>query len=351
MAALTNTSDSTALNAALDQEFIANFQHDSDRLAEILGIFGTETLAAGTTLKMLKITGTLNNGKTDGTQVGATGTGAVTLGSSSGTSYVEGDEVALSKFSAEYDAVAEVFGVPYRKMTTANAIQKSGYVNAVLKTDQKMLSQVRGGVVSDFFTFLGNGTGTASAKGLQAALATADATLGDKLEDNGDEAGRIIHFVNRQDVAAYLAGAAITTQTVFGMDYLENFLGVRDVFVTSRVEKGYIYATPVDNIHLYACDFGALAEGGLSYTTSELGVVGIHHEPNYARNVVETQALLSFAMLPEVVDYISKTRIGKPMGDMSVDELKALAEAEGVDITGKTTKEAITEALTGAGVR
>ena len=204
MAALTNTSDSTALNAALDQEFIANFQHDSDRLAEILGIFGTETLAAGTTLKMLKITGTLNNGKTEGTQVGATGTGAVTLGSSSGTSYVEGDEVALSKFSAEYEAVAEVFGVPYRKMTTANAIQKSGYVNAVLKTDQKMLSQVRGGVVSDFFTFLGNGTGTASAKGLQAALATADATLGDKLEDNGDEAGRIIHFVNRQDAAAYL---------------------------------------------------------------------------------------------------------------------------------------------------
>lgn len=155
MAALTNTSDSTALNAALDQEFIANFQHDSDRLAEILGIFGTETLAAGTTLKMLKITGTLNNGKTEGTKVGATGTGAVTLGSSSGTSYVDGDEVALSKFSAEYEAVAEVFGVPYRKMTTANAIQKSGYVNAVLKTDQKMLSQVRGGVVSDFFTFLG----------------------------------------------------------------------------------------------------------------------------------------------------------------------------------------------------
>ena len=50
MAAPTNPSDSTALNAALDQEFIANFQHDSDRLAEILGIFGTETLAAGTTL-------------------------------------------------------------------------------------------------------------------------------------------------------------------------------------------------------------------------------------------------------------------------------------------------------------
>lgn len=309
MAALTNTSDSTALNAALDQEFIANFQHDSDRLAEILGIFGTETLAAGTTLKMIKITGTLNNGKTEATKVGATGTGAVTLGSSSGTSYVEGDEVALSKFSAEYDAVAEVFGVPYRKMTTANAIQKSGYVNAVLKTDQKMLSQVRGGIVSDFFTFLGNGTGTASAKGLQAALATADATLGDKLEDNGDEAGRIIHFVNRQDAAAYLGTATITDQNVFGMTYLQNFLGVSDVFLTNKVTAGGLYVTPVENIHFFGLDFGSLDSAGLSYATDASGLVGVAHSPAYNRVSVETNVLVGCKMFPEVKDYIVKGTI------------------------------------------
>lgn len=309
MAALTNTSDSTALNAALDQEFIANFQHDSDRLAEILGIFGTETLAAGTTLKMLKITGTLNNGKTEGTQVGATGTGAVTLGSSSGTSYVEGDEVALSKFSAKYDAVDEVFGVPYRKMTTANAIQKSGYVNAVLKTDQKMLSQVRGGVVSNFFTLLGNGTGTASANGLQAALATADATLGDKLEDNGDEAGRIIHFVNRQDAAAYLGTATITDQNVFGMTYLQNFLGVSDVFLTNKVTAGVLYVTPVENIHLFGLDFGSLDSAGLSYATDASGLVGVAHSPAYNRVSVETNVLVGCKMFPEVKDYIVKGTI------------------------------------------
>ena len=306
MAALTNTSDSTALNAALDQEFIANFQHDSDRLAEILGIFGTETLAAGTTLKMLKITGTLNNGKTEGTQVGATGSGAVTLGSSSGTSYVEGDEVALSKFSAEYEAVAEVFGVPYRKMTTVNAIQKSGYVNAVLKTDQKMLSQVRGGVVSDFFTFLGNGTGTASAKGLQAALATADATLGDKLEDNGDEAGRIIHFVNRQDAAAYLGTATITDQNVFGMTYLQNFLGVANVFLTNKVDKGGLYVTPAENVHIFGLDFGALSQAGLAYATDANGLIGVAHGPAYDRVSVETHVLSGCTLFPEVKDYIVK---------------------------------------------
>ena len=65
MATIANTSDSAALNAALDQEFVKNFQGDATRLMEILGIFGVETVAAGTALKMLKVTGALNNSKTD----------------------------------------------------------------------------------------------------------------------------------------------------------------------------------------------------------------------------------------------------------------------------------------------
>ena len=56
-----NISDSTAINASMDQEFIRNFEGDLDRLLEVLGIFGAETIAAGTTLKMLKVAGELNN--------------------------------------------------------------------------------------------------------------------------------------------------------------------------------------------------------------------------------------------------------------------------------------------------
>ena len=158
-----NISDSTAIHAALDQELVKNFQGEADRLAEILGIFGSETIAAGTALKMLKVGGALNDSKTAATKVGATGTGDVTLGSSSGTAYVEGDEVALSKFTAEYETVGEATLKPYRKMTTANAIQKSGLEAAVLKTDQKMVNLVRAGVISDFFAALAKGTMYATA--------------------------------------------------------------------------------------------------------------------------------------------------------------------------------------------
>ena len=328
MAALTNQVAKADVVAALDIEFNNNFDQSVNDLASLLGIFGVEVMRAGQAMYQYKVTGALST-----------------------ATVAEGDETPLSHYKLEKVPIGEITSEPFRKVVTKDAIQKGGFKNAVLRTDRQMAKDMRALVRGRFFDFLQNGELRSLGANLQGAFAYCDADLRDALERNDDSAERIIHFVNRQDVAAYLAGAAITTQTVFGMDYLENFLGVRDVFVTSRVEKGYIYATPVDNIHLYACDFGALAEGGLSYTTSELGVVGIHHEPNYARNVVETQALLSFAMLPEVVDYISKTRIGKPMGDMSVDELKALAEAEGVDITGKTTKDAITEALTGAGVR
>ena len=309
MATIANTSDSAALNAALDQEFVKNFQGDATRLMEILGIFGVETVAAGTTLKMLKVTGALNNSKTDASKADGTGTGAVTLGSSSGTAYVEGDEVALSKFSAAYEPVGEVTARPYRKMTTAAAIQKSGYVNAVLKTDQKMESLLYADVVSQFFTFLATGTGTAKGVGLQACAANVDATLGDTLETNGDSTSRIIHFVSRQDAAEYIGGATITDQSAFGLTYLENFLGLTNVFLTNKVAKGTMYATPAENLHLFGTDYSALAQAGLPYATDADGLIGIAHTPAYDRVSVETNVLTGCTIFPEVKDYIVKGTI------------------------------------------
>ena len=305
MAVLENTSDSKALNLALDQEFTANFKHDYDRLAEILGIFGAETMHAGTALKQYKVTGTLNDKKTDATTT-LPGTGTFSLGSSSGTAYVEGDEVALSKFSLTSEIVGEVKGKPYRKMTTAAAIQKSGYEAAVLKTDAKMSSLVRAAIIGEFFKFLEGGTTEAQAKGLQAALASADAALGNKLEDNGDASSNIVHFVNREDAAAYLGAAPVTTQTVFGLTYLQSFLGVTNVFLTNKVGKGKLYATPAENLHIYGLDFGALSNAGLSYSVSDGGLIGVAHAPAYDRVSVETHVLTGMTIFPEVKDYIVK---------------------------------------------
>lgn len=307
MAAIANQINKEAVNAALDQEFIKSFQGDADRLMEILGIFGVETIHAGSALKMLTVTGTLNNDKTDASTL--SGTGAVTLGSSSGSKYVDGDEVALSKFNAKYETVGEAIVKPYRKMTTQGAIQKAGYEASVLKTDTKMLSLVRNAVIAEFFEYIAKGTGEANGKGLQSCMAAADAVLGNKMEENGDATDRIVHFVNREDAAAWLGNATVTTQNAFGMTYMQNFLGVTDVFLTGRVKKGTMYATPAENIHIFGVDFGELSRAGLEYAATDNGLIGVAHAPAYDHVSVETNVLAGMLVFPEVKDYIIKGTI------------------------------------------
>lgn len=295
MAALTDTVTTSEMNLALDREFILNYMKEYDRLAEILGIFSPEVIQAGTALYQTKITGKLNDSKTDG--------------SSSGTSYVEGDLVALSKYETKKTPMGSVDPAPYRKLTTAAAILKSGYEVAVMRTDAKMLSHARSAVVSKFFDFLKTGTGAATGAGLQELLANMTANLADAMEDNGDSAGSVVHFMNRQDAAAYLGKAPITTQTVFGMTYLESFLGVERVFLTNKVEKGTVIATPTDNIHVFGLDFSALASADLAYTQSSGGLIGVAHRPAYDRVSAETNVLTGTLLFPEVADYIVKGTI------------------------------------------
>lgn len=367
MAIIPNTTVSTdAFVAALDREFIANFEHDAERLQEILEIVSPEVVKAGTTLYQYTVSGSLNNsatsastpvtisyekttdealvgGKTYYTRSGS-GTaespytyaavaatsldvsnigsyyervetlGAPVLGASSGTAYVEGDEVALSKYTMSRTPVGVADFVPYRKLTTGQTILKYGFENAMTRTDEKMLRDIRKAIWTKFFTFLGNGTGTVksgqSVATLQATLANVEASLEDIVETAGDElSGRVIHFVNRFDVADYLAGATITTQEVFGMTYLENFLGVKDVFVGGQVSKGTVIATPVENIHLYGIDFSALSRGGLSYTTSDSGLIGVHHSAAYNRVSCETNVLSGAALMAEATNFIVKATI------------------------------------------
>lgn len=304
MAALDNTITTADVVTALDVEMSANFDQEVNRLLEILGIFGVEVVPAGTALYQYKVTGSLAS-----------------------DTVAEGDEVPLSKYDVKKTPIGEVAIKPYRKLTTAQAILKSGFENAVRKTDNKMVKDIRGDILADFFTFLGKGTGTSTGAGLQAALAKADAALGDELEKNNDQSDRYIHFVNRQDIADYLATANITTQTVFGMEYLQNFLGVTDVFITSKVTAGTLYVTPVENLHIYGVDFAALGAAALSYEQQENSLVGVHHDANYARTSAETNVLTGANFIPEATNYIIKGTVTE-LAKLSVDGVAVATSAK-----------------------
>lgn len=295
MAAPTNLITTSDMNVALDREFILNFEGDYDRLAEILGIFAPERMAAGTALYQLKVTGTLNNENDDN--------------GSSGSSYVEGDLVNLSKYTATKEPIGAITPKPYRKATSGANILKNGYEIAVMKTDQKMQSHIRADIIKEFFAFMAKGTGEAAGTGLQEAAAMVDAKLGDTMETNGDEGGKVIHFINRTDAAKYIGNAPVTTQTMFGMTYLQNFLGMTDVFLTNKVASGTMYATPAENIHVFTVDFGELARADLTYQQSDSGLIGVAHSPAYDHVSTETNVLTGMLLFPEVKDYIIKGTI------------------------------------------
>ena len=295
MAAPTNIIKATDIDGALSQEFIRNFNGEFDRLAEIFGIFGVSARAAGTALYQYTVSGSLNN--------------SAGYDASSGTSYIEGDEVALSKYTVSKSSIGDLSPVPYRKMTTAKAIIQDGYEKAVLATDNKMVSQIRAQIINQFFAFLENGTGapdqSATVNSLQKALAYGDAALENAMETNGDiSSGRIVHFVSRNDAADYLANATITTQTAFGLTYLENFLGVENVFLTNKIDPGKVYITPAENIHAYGIDFGELSRGGLVYQVGSNGLIGVAHKGAYDYASAETNVMTGLQLIPEVLDYI-----------------------------------------------
>lgn len=346
MAVPTNIITAADIDGALSQEFIRNFQGQFDRLAELIGIFGVSVRPAGTALYQYTVSGSLNNSahaagayfKTADTDIVSGKTyytvsnnvySAVAnpakanlgsyyeldiLGSSSGTAYIEGDEVALSKYTVTKTAIGDLSPIPYRKMTTAKAILQDGYEKAVMATDNKMLSQIRAQIINQFFTFLATGTGTPAAgvsvTDLQKALAYGDAALQNAMETNGDAAdGAFVHFISRNDAADYLATASITTQTLFGLTYIENFLGVERVFLSNKVTDGTVIVTPAENIHAYGIDFGELSQGGLVYQTGSNGLIGVAHKGAYDYASAETDVMCGLQLVPETLDYIVKSTI------------------------------------------
>lgn len=287
MAVLTNTVLTSDVASALNIEFAKRFDGQVNDLARVLGIVSPEVMAAGTTLYQVTVTGALNTASRD-----------------------EGDIVPLSKYGTTIANMDSLTPVPYRKLTTGEAILKAGVTNAVLREDAKMLSDIRNNVVADFFTGLNTGTGVATGTSFQDALAQSDATIQDAMETNHDTAGRLVHFVNMFDIADYLGKANITVQNVFGMTYLENFLGIENVFVTNKVAKGNIIVTPSENLHLYAVDFASLSSAGLPYQTMDGGFIGVSHEPSYERFGVITNAATGVKFYAEVLDYIVKATFG-----------------------------------------
>ena len=262
-----------------DIDFTERFSKGIDTLMAMLGVTRKQEKRAGEVLKVYKATGTLESGVV-----------------------AEGDVIPLSKYQTTYEAVGEAVLNKWRKVTTAEAISSKGYGQAVNDTNDKMLKDIQKGVRTSFVNFLATGTGEAAGTGLQATLAQAWGKLKVLFEDTSVQS---VYFMTPLDVADYLGGAQISTQTAFGMSYIENFLGLGTVILASDVPKGKLYATAAENIVLYYIPVtSADMAQAFDLTSDATGLIGIHTGPTYDNLSAETVAASGVGLFAEKLDGI-----------------------------------------------
>jgi hypothetical protein len=278
MASETNLIKKAQMAKVREIDFVQQFTHGSlAKLLEVLGVTRKIPMMEGTQMYVYATTGTLQSGLVD-----------------------EGDIIPLSQYETTKNPVGEITLKKWRKAVSAEAIKKSGYNNAVVDTDRKMLSDVQTGVRTSFFNFV-NGSisdaSTATGVGLQSALANAWGQLQVKFEDDTAQA---VYFVNPLDVSDYLGTANITVQTAFGMNYIENFLGLGTVIMSSQITKGTFVATAKENFILYYLTMNGDVADAFDLTADELGLIGIKSGyQNEERAQIESLVMSGIQLLVE----------------------------------------------------
>src|SRR5690625_2201690 len=114
----------------------------------------------------------------------------------------EGEDIPLSKARKVKDKEYSVPFNKYRKVATAEAIQRHGYNYAVNETDEEILGEIQGNIKGRFFTFLSTTPTKQSQEGLQKALSMGWAKAKTFFPGNP----QIISFISPMDVAKYLGG-------------------------------------------------------------------------------------------------------------------------------------------------
>ena len=289
MAGIVKTAD---IVAAREVDFVSRFANNWQELLDIMGVSRLVPKVPGTVLKSKYAQVTLEPG-----------------------SVAEGNVIPYSHATVSTKDYAPINMEKYRKGVSAEAIADHGYDAAVQLTDDQFLYELQNDVTGRFYTFIGTGTLISAKATFQAALAEAQGRVRNKWKTMKKGITEIVGFCNILDAYDYLGAANITVQSEFGMNYIENFLGYRRLFLCANgeVPSGKIIATPVENLILYyvSPDDSDFARAGLVYTTDgETNLIGFHVQGDYKTAVSESFALMGLTLMAEYLDGIATVDIG-----------------------------------------
>lgn len=276
---------------AREIDFVTRFGQNWEALEQILGIMRPIQKAPGTKLVAYTASIALEDG-----DVGP------------------GEVIPYSKTTVVEAAKADVDILKYAKAVPIEDVSKYGARIAVEKTDEAFLNQLQSNVLADFYTFLNTGSLTGTAATWQAALALAKGKVIDKFNKMRKTVTDIIGFANVLDFYDYLGAAQVTVQTMFGLTYVQNFMGYKTLFLLSDpdVAPGTVLACPVENIDLYYIDpnDAEFRQLGLDYTVQgDTNLIGFHANGNYSTAVGESFALMGMKLWAEYLDGIANITV------------------------------------------
>lgn len=285
------TKEANVNTTAREVDFVSRFQNNWEHLRDIMGITRLIRKTPGTMLKSKYA--------------------SVTLAQSVG----EGEEIPYSQASVNEKDYAPIVVEKYAKGVSIEAINEHGYDDAINLTDNQFLFELQTNVTDRFYDFAKTGTLISAKATFQAALAEAQGRIRNKWKAMHKGITEIVGFCNILDAYAYLGAANITVQNLFGMNYIENFIGYRRLFLCSdnEIPRGKIVATPVENMILYyvSPSDSNFAKAGLVFTTQgETPLIGFHVQGNYNTAVSESFALMGMTLMAEYLDGIAVVDIG-----------------------------------------
>ena len=268
----------TDLGTALSIDFASRFNQQFNSLRDLLGVERVQPMAAGTLLKTYT--------RAD-----------VTL---AGGEVEPGDIIPLSEVALVEGPAEELTWDKRRKAVPMEDIQAYGFERAITRTDNALIREVQKGIRTKLLAQLATGTGVASGANLQQVMAQNWAAVTTAFDEDDVQ---VISFINPFDAADYLGDAAISTQNAFGMNYVQDFLNNRVIFMHGEVPQGTVYSTADQNlIAAYALMNGGEIDRAFDFTTDDTGIIGVTHDINKQRLTAETITAYGLVLFAEIID-------------------------------------------------
>lgn len=272
---------------ARELDFVTRFGANWEALRNIMGIMRPIRKVPGTVLKSYTASIELESGAVD-----------------------PGEVIPYSKSTIVESALSDLTIEKYAKAVTIEEVAQYGAEIAIQKSDEAFLNELQNTVLTRFYTFLNTGSLTDSANTFQQGLALAKGMVLDKFQKMRKTVTEVVGFANIMDFYGYLGDADITIQTMFGLTYVQNFMGYRVLFLLSDpdIPEGKIIAVPRENIDLYYIDpaDSEFAQLGLNYTVAgETNLIGFHVEGNYNTALGASFAIMGMALWAEYLDGIA----------------------------------------------